>query len=71
MHAVNLLAALGFSALASGAPLETPLQARDAGDVLAELQAQAMENLKTAEANGTLSKRGSCNLTNAQVRRDW
>ncbi|KAI8257254.1 Tyrosinase-like protein orsC [Colletotrichum sp. SAR11_239] len=71
MHAAKLLAALGLSALASGAPLETPLQARDAGDVLAELQVQAMENLKTAEANGTLSKRGSCNLMNAQVRRDW
>lgn len=71
MHPVKVMALLGFSAVTSAAPLDTPLEARDAGDILAELQAQAMENLKVAEANGTLSKRGSCNLFNANVRRDW
>jgi tyrosinase len=40
-------------------------------DLLADLQDQTMENLKAAEANGTLEKRGSCNIFNAAVRRDW
>ncbi|TID03838.1 Tyrosinase ustQ [Colletotrichum higginsianum] len=71
MHPVKIMAVLGLSAVASAAPLDTPLEARDAGDILADLQAQALENLKAAEANGTLSKRGGCNLFNAQVRRDW
>ncbi|KAF6806351.1 FAD binding domain containing protein [Colletotrichum musicola] len=69
MHAVKLVAALGLSTIASAAPLETR---NEAGSILADLQAQAMENLRKAEANGTLSKRdGSCNILNAQVRRDW
>jgi tyrosinase len=40
-------------------------------DLLTYLQAQTMENLKAAEANGTLEKRGSCNIFHAAVRRDW
>ncbi|KAJ4364847.1 hypothetical protein N0V95_000596 [Ascochyta clinopodiicola] len=40
-------------------------------DLLADLQEQTMKNLKAAEANGTLEKRGSCNIFNAAVRRDW
>jgi hypothetical protein len=40
-------------------------------DLLTDLQDQTMENLKAAEANGTLGKRGSCNIFNAAVRRDW
>jgi tyrosinase len=39
-------------------------------DLLQDLQNQAMQNLKDAETNGTLSKR-SCTLRNAVVRRDW
>lgn len=69
MHAAKIVAALGLSAMASAAPLEAR---DDAGSILADLQAQAMANLREAEANGTLSKRnGGCNLLNAQVRRDW
>jgi hypothetical protein len=40
-------------------------------DLLTDLQEQVMENLKAAEANGTLEKRGPCNIFNAAVRRDW
>lgn len=40
-------------------------------DLLTDLQDQTMENLKAAEANGTLERRGSCNILNAAVRRDW
>lgn len=39
-------------------------------DLLTDLQNQAMEALKQAEANSTLAKR-SCSLSNAHVRRDW
>lgn len=39
-------------------------------DLLTDLQNQAMEALKQAEANGTLEKR-SCSLSNAYARRDW
>lgn len=70
MLPVKITAVLSLAVVACGAPLDTPLEARDAGDVLADLQVQAMENLKAAEANGTISKRG-CNLFNASVRRDW
>jgi tyrosinase len=40
-------------------------------DLLSDLQNQAIENLKAAEANGTLTKRGDCKISNASVRRDW
>ena len=40
-------------------------------DLLADLQSQAIENLKEAEKNGALQKRGSCTIANASVRRDW
>ncbi|KAK1711415.1 hypothetical protein BDP67DRAFT_406263 [Colletotrichum lupini] len=70
MLPVKITAVLSLTVVACGAPLDTPPEARDAGDVLADLQAQAMESLKAAEANGTISKRG-CNLFNASVRRDW
>ncbi|GKT41954.1 tyrosinase-like protein orsC [Colletotrichum spaethianum] len=65
------MAVLGLSAVAYTAPLDAPLEARDAGGILADLQAQAMENLKAAEADGTISKREGCNLSNAFVRKDW
>ncbi|KAI4948928.1 hypothetical protein J4E91_005390 [Alternaria rosae] len=40
-------------------------------DLLSDLQNQALENLKAAEKNGTLEKRGSCSIFNASVRKDW
>ena len=40
-------------------------------DLLSDLQSQAMENLKAAEKNGTLEKRGGCTIANASIRRDW
>jgi tyrosinase len=40
-------------------------------DLLSDLQNQAIENLKAAEANGTLAKRAGCNIANASIRRDW
>ncbi|KAF2999498.1 hypothetical protein E8E13_008840 [Curvularia kusanoi] len=39
-------------------------------DLLQDLQNQALDNLKEAESNGTLTKR-SCSVFNAGVRRDW
>jgi tyrosinase len=35
-----------------------------------DLQDQALQNFKEAEANGTIAK-GSCSLENAAVRKDW
>jgi tyrosinase len=40
-------------------------------DLLSDLQNQALENLKAAEKNGTLERRGSCSILNASVRKDW
>ncbi|KDN71871.1 hypothetical protein CSUB01_10977 [Colletotrichum sublineola] len=71
MHPIKIMALLGLSAVTSSAPLDTPLQDRDVGEILASLQVQAMENLRAGEADGTASKRGSCSLSTAQVRRDW
>jgi tyrosinase len=39
-------------------------------DLLTDLQNQAMEALKQAEASGTIEKR-SCSLSNAYARRNW
>jgi tyrosinase len=39
-------------------------------DLLQDLQDQALQNLKEAEANGTVAK-GNCSLANATIRQDW
>jgi tyrosinase len=39
-------------------------------DLLQDLQNQALQTLKEAESNGTLTKR-SCSLSSAGIRRDW
>ncbi|KAK2053457.1 Di-copper centre-containing protein [Colletotrichum caudatum] len=41
------------------------------GNELSEVQAEAMEALQAAEADGPSGKRGGCNLSTARVRRDW
>jgi len=56
--------ALALASVASSAAL------KPRNDLLADLQNQAMEALKQAEAEGTLGKR-SCSLSNAYARRNW
>ncbi|KAK1996222.1 Di-copper centre-containing protein [Colletotrichum falcatum] len=65
------MAVLGLSAVASSAPLDTPPEAGDVGDILASLQAQGMGNLTAAEAAGITSGSTGCDLSTAEVRRDW
>jgi tyrosinase len=40
-------------------------------DLLSDLQNRALENLKAAEKNGTLERRGECSIFTATVRKDW
>ncbi|OLN87556.1 Grixazone synthase 1 [Colletotrichum chlorophyti] len=65
MRPVSIVAAA--AGLLSAPVLASPIEPRD---VLADLQEQAMAALRDAES-GSVSKRGSCNLFNARVRRDW
>ncbi|KAH7083569.1 hypothetical protein FB567DRAFT_87419 [Paraphoma chrysanthemicola] len=58
ISAVLALVCIGESAV---------LQSRD---LLQDLQNQAIEALKAAEANGALERR-SCSISNAGIRRDW
>ncbi|KAJ0275979.1 hypothetical protein CBS470a_011029 [Colletotrichum nupharicola] len=62
MRFANFLAVLGLCA--------SPALAIE-GDELSDIQAQAIEALQAVERDGTLGKRGGCNLFNARVRKDW
>ncbi|TEA17227.1 Tyrosinase-like protein orsC [Colletotrichum sidae] len=62
MRVFDVLAVLGLCA--------APALAFE-GDELSDVQAQAIEALRAAESSESLQRRGSCNLFNARVRRDW
>jgi hypothetical protein len=40
-------------------------------DLLQELQHKAIEALKRAESNGTITNSTGCSVSNAAVRKDW